>query len=115
MEFVIARNPDADSSLPYLLRLPLGPQGVVLKVRDTWPRTAKVYAHRADEWPTEPDIIERVAVRSCVRRGAAVDLVLDRSREHRSQFVRPRRRSSPRRPHRTTPHHRRVAPPSTRC
>lgn len=87
MEFVIARNPDEGSSLPYLVRLPLGAQGVALKVRDTWPRTAKVYCHRADEWPDELDIIERIPVRSCVRRGAAIDLVLDRGRENRSQFV----------------------------
>ena len=38
-------------------------------------------------WPDEPDIVERVPVRLCQRRGAAVDLVLDRARENRSQFV----------------------------
>ena len=86
-EFVVARNPDAGSTLPYLIRLPLGDDGVVLKARDTWPRTAKVYCHRAEAWPAEPDIVERVPVRSCVRRGAAVDLVLDRGRENRSQIV----------------------------
>jgi hypothetical protein len=86
VEFVIARNPDADSSLPFLIRLPLG-DGVALKVRDTWPRTSKIYCHRADMWPDDLDIIERVAARSCVRRGAAIDLVLDRGRENRSQFV----------------------------
>lgn len=32
-------------------------------------------------------MVERVPVRSCVRRGAAIDLVLDRGRENRSQFV----------------------------
>ena len=37
--------------------------------------------------PTSPDIVERVPVRVCQRRGAAVDLVLDRARENRSQFV----------------------------
>ena len=37
--------------------------------------------------PDEVDIVERVPVRSCVRRGVAVDLVLDRGRENRSQFV----------------------------
>ena len=52
-----------------------------------WPRTAKVYCHRAIEWPDDPDIVERVPVRDCRRRGAAVDLVLDRARENRSQFV----------------------------
>jgi hypothetical protein len=86
VEFVIARNPDEGSTLPYLVRLPLG-AGVVLKVRDTWPRTAKVYCHPAEAWPAEPDIVERIPVRSCVRRGASVDLVLDRGRENRSQFV----------------------------
>ena len=35
----------------------------------------------------DADIVERVPVRSCQRRGAAVDLVLDRARENRSQFV----------------------------
>jgi hypothetical protein len=86
-DFVIAANPDPASSLPYLVRLPLGPAGVVLKVRDTWPRTSKVYAHRADAWPQDASIVERVPVRSCTRRGAAIDLVLDRGRENRSQFV----------------------------
>jgi hypothetical protein len=86
-DFVIARNPDDESSLPYLVRLPLGERDVVLKVRDTWPRTNKVYCHRAEHWPDEPEVVESVAVRSCVRRGAAIDLVLDRGRENRSQFV----------------------------
>lgn len=84
---MVARNPEPDSSLPYLLRLPLGRDGVVLKARDTWPRTAKVYCHRAAGWPQGVEVVERVGVRSCVRRGPAVDLVLDRSRENRSQFV----------------------------
>jgi hypothetical protein len=86
-EFVIARNPEVGSSLPYLVRLPLPDGAVVLKVRDVWPRTAKVYCHRAIEWPEDPEIVERVPVRDCRRRGAAVDLVLDRARENRSQFV----------------------------
>ena len=86
-DFVIARNPDSDSSLPYLVRIPLGREGIVLKARDTWPRTAKIYCHRADRWPEEPELVERVPVRACVRRGAAIDLVLDRGRENRSQFV----------------------------
>ena len=86
-DFVVARNPDAASALPYLLRVPLGPDGVVLKAREPWPRTAKVYCHRAEGWPDDADVVERVAVRSCARRGPAVDLVLDRPRENRSQFV----------------------------
>lgn len=86
-EFVIARNPEEATTLPYLLRIPLGPDGIVLKTRDTWPRTGKLYCHRAVGWPREPEIVERVSVRSCVQRGAAIDLVLDRGRENRSQFV----------------------------
>jgi len=84
---VIARNPDGDSTLPYLLRVPLGPSGVILKARETWPRTSKVYCHRVDEWPADAEVVERVPTRSCVRRGAAIDLVLDRGRENRSQLV----------------------------
>lgn len=86
-DFVIARNPEEGTTLPFLVRLPLGRDGVVLKVRDTWPRTQKVYCHPAVEWPAEPDIVERVAVTRCVRRGASIDLVLDRGRENRSMFV----------------------------
>ena len=85
-DFVIARNPDPASALPYLLRLPL-PRPVVLKARETWPRTAKVYCHRGDGWPEGAEIVERVPVKSCVARGPAVELVLDRARENRSQLV----------------------------
>lgn len=85
-DFVIARNPEEGTSLPYLVRIPLGADGVVLKTRETWPRTAKLYCHPA-AWPADPDVVERVPVRTCRRRGAAIDLVLDRGREHRSQFV----------------------------
>lgn len=86
-DFLVARNPEPGSSLPYLVRIPLGDDGLVLKTREIWPRTAKVYCHRADAWPTEPDIVEQVGTTACVRRGAAIDLVLDRGRENRSQFV----------------------------
>jgi hypothetical protein len=87
VEFVVARNPDADSSLPFLVHLPLGEQGITLKVRDVWPRTTKLYCHRAEEWSDALEVVDRVPVRSCTRRGAAIDLVLDRGRENRSQFV----------------------------
>lgn len=86
-ELVIARNPDPESSLPYLLRIPLPSGPVVLKARETWPRTAKVFCHPSEDWPADPEIVERVEVRSCVRRGASIDLVLARGRENRSQFV----------------------------
>lgn len=86
MRFLVARNPDPDSSLPYLVRLPID-GGLVLKVRDTWPRTARVFCARADSWPAGADIVEDVAVLLCRRRGPAIDLVLDRPREDRSQFV----------------------------
>lgn len=86
-DFVIARNPEPESTLPFLIRIPLGQHGIVVKAKETWPRTVKVYCHRADEWPADAEIVERVPTRSCVRRGAAIDLVLDRGRENRSQFV----------------------------
>ena len=85
--FEVATNPDSDSTLPFLIRLPLPTGELVLKARDSWPRTAKVYCHRADHWPNEPEIVERIPIRSCQRRGVAIDLVLDRPRENRSQIV----------------------------
>jgi hypothetical protein len=59
----------------------------VLKAREPWPRTAKVYCHRAEEWPEQAEVLERVPVRACAQRGASIDLVLDRQRESRSQIV----------------------------
>jgi ERCC4 domain len=85
--FEVAANPDPDSTLPFLVRLPLPDGELVLKARESWPRTAKVYCHRAEHWPQEPEIVERVPIRSCQRRGVAIDLVLDRPRENRSQLV----------------------------
>jgi hypothetical protein len=88
VELLIALNPDPDSSLKYLMRLPLA-GGMVFRTSGTWPRTTALYCHpvAAQEWPAEPDIVERVGLRSCARRGAAIDLVLDRARENRSQLV----------------------------
>lgn len=85
--FTIARNPQEDSRLPYLLRLPIE-GGLVLKARDTWPRSARVYCHPFEEdWRADAEIVEETPVLSCRRRGAVVDLVLDRPRHARSQFV----------------------------
>lgn len=88
MELLIAVNPDPDSRLPYLMRLPLA-GGMVFRTSGTWPRTSALYCYpvSADEWPEDPNIVERVQLRSCVRRGAAIDVVLDRGRENRSQLV----------------------------
>jgi hypothetical protein len=87
VNFLVARNPDPDSRLPYLVRLPID-GGMVLKVRDTWPRTSRVFCARVDDgWPPEAEIIDEVPVALCRRRGVAIDLVLDRPRENRSQFV----------------------------
>jgi len=84
--FLVARNPDADSSLPYLLHLPVA-GGVSLKAREQWPSTARVYCHPLEDWPEKAEVIEEVGVRRCARRGQAIDLVLDRARNNRSQFV----------------------------
>lgn len=86
-DFVVAVNPEDESKLPYLLRLPLRPNPVVFKARETWPRTSKVYCHRVGGWPDDAEVVERVPVRSCRHRGGAIDLILERGRENRSQFV----------------------------
>jgi hypothetical protein len=85
--FSVARNPDPASKLAYLVLLPLPEGPLVLKAADSWPRTAKVYCHRAEGWPEHPELVDQAPVRSCVRRGAAIDLVLDRPRYNRSQVI----------------------------
>lgn len=84
---LIARNPDPASSLPFLVRIPLG-EGIVLRTKETWPRTSKVYCYRHDEpWSDDAEIVDEVPLRSVTRRGAAIEIVADRTRESRSQFV----------------------------
>jgi hypothetical protein len=122
-DLLLALNPDPESRLAYLLRLPLT-GGMVFRTSGTWPRTKALYCYpvASDEWPDTPDIVERAPIRSCVRRGAAIDLILDRARENRSQLVFTTARGrdavfwqSPRtrnRPGRTSPH-RPPAPPAS--
>ena len=86
-EFLVARNPDTESTLPYLLFIPIE-GGTWLKAKETWPRAARVYCHPCEA----PDIasleiLERVRVIACERRGPAIDLVLARGTNKRSQFV----------------------------
>ena len=71
--------------MPFLVRLPLASGAVVLQVRDTWPRTERIYCHPADGWPPDPDIVERVAVRSCARRGAAIGMAARSRALHRDE------------------------------
>src|SRR5215207_7860540 len=85
--FTIARNPQEDTKLPYLLRLPIE-GGLVLKARDTWPRSARIYCHPYEaDWPDVAEIVEQARVSFIRRRGPVIDLVLDRPRLARSQFV----------------------------
>lgn len=88
MELLIAKNPDPDSSLPYLLHVPLS-GGLVFRTKGVWPRTSALYCHPVPvaEWPETPELVEQLPLRSCSRRGAAIDLVVDRARENRSQIV----------------------------
>jgi hypothetical protein len=85
--FRVARNPDAESRLPYLIWLPIE-DGLVLKARETWPRASRVFcAQDATGWDQAAGLLEDVPVLLCRRRGAAIDLVLDRPSLSRSQFV----------------------------
>jgi len=42
LQFRVARNPDVESRLPYLIWLPID-GGLVLKARDTWPRSTRIF------------------------------------------------------------------------
>jgi hypothetical protein len=88
VELLVARNPATDSSLPYLILVPLG-SGLVFRTRGRWPQTAALYCHPVplSEWPEQPDLVEQIPLTACARRGAAIDIVADRAREQRSQLV----------------------------
>ena len=64
MELLIAHNPDPDSSLPLLLRVPLGGAGLVFATKGSWPRETALYCHPlpAHAWPAE-------ALLRCGRKG----------------------------------------------
>jgi hypothetical protein len=62
--------------------------GVLLRAREPWPRGARVFCLRDDSaWDGDPEVVDEADVVLCKRRGAAIDLVLDRSQNARSQFV----------------------------
>lgn len=85
--FLVARNPDSESKLPFLLSLPIE-GGLYLKARESWSRSSRVYCHPlTEEWPDDPEMVEVAPIKLCRRRGAAIDLVLDRPQLARSQFV----------------------------
>jgi len=88
VELLVTGNPDPDSRLPYLIRVPVG-EGLVFATSGTWPRMKALYCHPIpiDEWPAGTEVVERVELRSCRRRGAAIDVVATRARENRSQLV----------------------------
>src|SRR5437879_13736851 len=85
--FRVARNPDPGSKLPYLVWLPLE-GGVVLKARDAWPRATRVFcAQDATPWKDSGELVDEATVLVCQRRGAAIDLILDRPRLSRSKII----------------------------
>jgi hypothetical protein len=53
VNFGVARNPDPDSRLPYLVRLPID-GGLILKVRDTWPRERYPHGSSKQQATTVP-------------------------------------------------------------
>jgi hypothetical protein len=88
-ELLIAVNPDEDSRLPYLLRIPQPGGDLLFRTSGTWPRVKALYCYPVSlyEWPDAAVIVERVPLRSCRRRGAAIDVIADRARDNRSQLV----------------------------
>lgn len=89
VELLIAANPDPGSRLPFLLRVPLTGGDLIFRTAGTWPREKALFAQpmALAEWPDDPVIVEQVPLRSCHRRGAAIDVIADRSRHSRSQLV----------------------------
>ena len=86
--FTVARNPDPESRLPYLLRLPVsGADEVVLATAVRWPGPKDAFCYEVGDWPEGAEVLEQVPVVTCQRVGVAIDLVLRRARSRRSMFV----------------------------
>ena len=85
--FVIAKNPDESSRLPYLVRLPLQDGDLVLATRGRFPADRDLFCYQLQEWPQGAEELEVLPVVRIARRGKSVELVLDRPRLRRSLFV----------------------------
>ena len=61
---------------------------MIFRTSGTWPRMKALYCHPggAEDWPAEPDIVWRVDLGTCVRRGAAIDVSSGLSRENVTQI-----------------------------
>lgn len=60
----------------------------MLKAREAWPRAVRVFcAQDGTRWDEGSELVDEAEVVHCQRRGAAIDLVLDRPQHARSQFV----------------------------
>jgi hypothetical protein len=63
--FRVARNPDSESRLPYLIWLPIE-GGMVLKARETWPRATRVFCARdATPWDESAGLLDDAPVVLC--------------------------------------------------
>ena len=85
--FQVAENPDQRSQLRYRIRLPID-GGLVLKAREPWPHFSRVFcANDSVPWDDTVPLVDEADVMLCRRRGAAIDLMLDRPRLARCQLV----------------------------
>ncbi len=86
--FLVARNPDPDSRLPFLLHLPVAGEGpLTLACAVDWPGAKDAFCYQLDGWPSEAEVLAEVPVEGCWRAGKAVHLVLRRRQRRRSLFV----------------------------
>ena len=87
-ELLVAVNPNASSSLPFLLLVPYS-GGLLFASAGTWPRERSLFCIALPSrcWPRSPDLVDRSRVLACERRGASIDVVLDRPTRNRSQLV----------------------------
>ncbi|MBR7838153.1 ERCC4 domain-containing protein [Actinospica durhamensis] len=87
-ELLVAVNPNTSSSLPFLLLVPYG-EGLLLASAGKWPRERSIFCMELPSrcWPRSPDLVDRSRVLACERRGASIDVVLDRPVRNRSQLV----------------------------
>ncbi len=86
--FLLARNPDPASHLPYLIRIGPGRDNdLKLAAALPWPRERDVYCHPLESWPESALILEEVPVILSQHNGRSLLLILDRPQHRRCLFV----------------------------
>lgn len=85
-EILVARMPPG-TPWSHLIRIPTAEGILILASTGGWPEHTARFCTRRHHWPADVEVLERIPLESCTRRGAAIDIVARRGRRRRSTIV----------------------------